>query len=225
MPVCVPLMLVIAAMVRLTSRGPVVFRQERMGRGGRTFTIFKFRTMEHLLDAKHHPVTTSNNQRFTPIGPLLRRWKLDELPQVVNVLLGDISLVGPRPKLPEHTISDLPCRPGITGMATAVFANEEALLDCVPKECLNEYYGSLVLPLKQQLDAGYMARATLLSDLQLIIRTVLRRGESSAPEGMSSASTVETRDERNLLKEFKQDNMSSISGYEPLSSIGGVAEF
>ena len=96
----VPALLAIALAVRLTSPGPVLFLQQRMGRNGRTFTILKFRTMIHATDEPHNAVTTAANQAFTPIGPFLRRWKLDELPQLLNVLAGDMSLVGPRPKMP-----------------------------------------------------------------------------------------------------------------------------
>ena len=208
-PVVAPLMFIAAVMVRLTSTGPILFRQERMGRAGRPFTIFKFRTMVHSPCAKHHPVTTSNNQRFTPVGPFLRRWKLDELPQIVNVLRGELSLVGPRPKLPEHTISDLPCRPGITGLATVAFANEESVLADVPKDFLKQYYHSFVLPLKQQLDASYMARATLLSDLQIILRSVMRRGECAALDGITFTSV--TGPKRNMATRSRHTDNASAS--------------
>jgi lipopolysaccharide/colanic/teichoic acid biosynthesis glycosyltransferase len=155
-----------------------------MGRHGRIFTILKFRTMIHSSHRAHLPVTTSGNQLFTPVGPFLRRWKLDELPQLLNVLVGHMSLVGPRPKLPEHAISDLPCRAGITGAATIAFAREEASLDRVPKRQLDFFYHSVVLPAKHRLDAEYMAHATFLSDLKLIVDSVLRRWDSSVMEDL-----------------------------------------
>jgi lipopolysaccharide/colanic/teichoic acid biosynthesis glycosyltransferase len=189
--VLVPLLLVVAAIVRLTSRGPVLFLQERMGRGGRTFTILKFRTMIHVEDATHHPITTSDNQKFTLVGPFLRRWKLDELPQLINVLVGDMSLVGPRPKMPEHVLSDLPCRPGITGMATIVFACEEMVLAGVAKDHLDAYYHEVVLPAKRQLDAEYMSRATFLSDLRLLVNSVLRRWDVAALDDIIVATAAE----------------------------------
>jgi lipopolysaccharide/colanic/teichoic acid biosynthesis glycosyltransferase len=184
LPLLIPVLLAIGLAVRLTSSGPVLFLQERMGRHGRTFTILKFRTMIHTTDKAHHPVTTVGNQLFTPVGPFLRRWKLDELPQLLNVLLGDMSLVGPRPKMPEHLVSDFPCRPGITGAATIAFAREEMILDRVPKHQLNAYYHKVVLPAKRRLDARYMARATFLSDLKLLVDSVLRRWDNSAMEGL-----------------------------------------
>lgn len=179
LPLLIPALLVLGLAVRLTSRGPVLFMQRRMGRHGKAFTILKFRTMAHGKDRAHLAVTTVVNQPFTPIGPFLRRWKLDELPQILNVLAGNMSVVGPRPKLAEHVASDLPCRPGITGAATIAFAREEAALSRVPQHQLDTYYHTLVLPAKGYLDAAYMARATFLSDLKLIANTLLRRWDDS----------------------------------------------
>jgi lipopolysaccharide/colanic/teichoic acid biosynthesis glycosyltransferase len=179
-PFVLPIVLATALAVRLTSRGPVFFLQERMGYNGRAFTIFKFRTMVHVVDAPHNPIATPDRSCFTPVGLFLRRWKLDELPQLLNVLLGHMSLVGPRPKMPEHVRYDLPCRPGITGMATIVFACEEEILASVAKDQLEEYFHAVVLPAKRQLDAEYMAQATFLSDLRLLVRSVFRRWDSAS---------------------------------------------
>jgi lipopolysaccharide/colanic/teichoic acid biosynthesis glycosyltransferase len=187
MPVLIPALIVIGIAVKLTSAGPILFVQKRMGRDGRDFKILKFRTMTHLADSAHQPVTTSSNQRFTPVGPFLRRWKLDELPQLLNVLAGDMSLVGPRPKLPEHVISDHACRAGITGAATIAFALEEAILARVPKHKLELFYHSVVLPAKHRLDADYMANATFVSDLRLIVDSVLRRWDCSIMEDLLEA--------------------------------------
>src|ERR1019366_10656669 len=140
LPILIPLSLLIALSVRLTSSGPVLFLQERVGRYGRSFTILKFRTMTHSEDVARDLVTTTNNQQFTLVGPFLRRWKLDELPQLLNVLAGHMSLVGPRPRMPEHVNSTFGCRPGITGAATIAFAREETVLSNVPKHQLNAYY-------------------------------------------------------------------------------------
>lgn len=184
LPLLIPVMLVIGLAVRLTSSGPVLFTQARTGRHGKTFIILKFRTMIHVPDKKHHAVTTAVNQPFTPIGPFLRRWKMDELPQVLNVLAGHMSLVGPRPKLPEHLVQDLPCRPGITGAATVAFAREEGALAQVPQHKVNDYYHALVLPAKRHLDALYMGQATFVSDLKLIFKTLLRRWDDSVLEDL-----------------------------------------
>jgi lipopolysaccharide/colanic/teichoic acid biosynthesis glycosyltransferase len=126
-----------------------------------------------------HAAEATLNRAFTSIGPLLRRWKVDELPQLFNVLLGDMSLVGPRPKLPEHQLGVLRCRPGITGAATLVFANEEAVLATLPQHAVREYFHSTVLPAKLRLDSEYMSHATFTSDLGLIVRTLTRRDRST----------------------------------------------
>jgi lipopolysaccharide/colanic/teichoic acid biosynthesis glycosyltransferase len=191
LPVVVPLLLAIGAAVGLTSRGPVLFLQKRAGMNRRTFTIFKFRTMVHVAGKTHPLITTLHNQRFTSIGPFLRRWKLDELPQLANVLLGHMSLVGPRPKMPEHVMFELPCRPGVTGAATIAFAQEEAILARIPREWLNGYFRDVVLPAKRQMDAEYLAQATFLSDLGLLIKTALRRWNSTAAETSIAAAALE----------------------------------
>ena len=184
LPILIPAFLLIGLAVRLTSPGPVLFLQKRMGRHGREFTILKFRTMIHTAHRTHQPVTTSGNQLFTPVGPFLRRWKLDEIPQLFNVLAGHMSLVGPRPKLPEHAISNVPCRAGITGAATIAFAREESILDRIPKSHLDSFYHSVVLPAKHKLDEEYMARATFSSDLKLIVDSVLRHWDTKIIEGL-----------------------------------------
>lgn len=182
LPVLIPILLAVAAGVCLTSPGPVLFLQKRVGRRGRVFTIAKFRTMLHQADMRYHAVSTTENQPFTLVGPFLRRWKLDELPQVFNVLLGHMSLVGPRPKIPEHEKVEVPCRPGITGAATVAFAREEAMLERIPSRQLDDFYHSVILPTKRELDTEYMGRATFASDLRLILSSVLRRWDTSLAE-------------------------------------------
>jgi lipopolysaccharide/colanic/teichoic acid biosynthesis glycosyltransferase len=194
LPLLVPILLVVALAVRLTSPGPVLFLQKRVGRHGRIFTILKFRTMPWATGKAPHAVTTTDNQCFTPVGPFLRRWKLDELPQLLNVLAGHMSLVGPRPKMQEHVVFDLSCRPGITGAATIAFAREEALLARVPTHYLDTCYHSVVLPAKRRLDAEYMANATFLSDLKLIFNTVLRRWDSAVIDSLLDDASFEAED-------------------------------
>jgi lipopolysaccharide/colanic/teichoic acid biosynthesis glycosyltransferase len=185
-PILIPLFLLVGLAVRVTSTGPVLFLQKRVGRRGRVFTIVKFRTLTHCCDDVHRAVTTSANQRFTPAGRFLRRWKLDELPQLWNVLVGDMSLVGARPKLSIHQIGELECRPGITGAATIAFAREEAILARLPVTNLDDYYNEVILPFKRRIDEEYMARATFFSDLKLLVNTVLRRWDTSIMEGLMS---------------------------------------
>ena len=177
LPLVVPVLLLVALAVRCTSRGPVFFRQERIGRNGKTFMIMKFRTMV-CGRANDSAVTTASDKRFTVIGSFLRKWKLDEMPQLLNVLVGQMSLVGPRPKVPEYEPNRLCCRPGITGAATLVFAREELALDQIPRHRLQDFYRSVVLPAKREIDKEYMKKATLLSDLALVCNSVLGRWNS-----------------------------------------------
>lgn len=220
-PILVPVFLLVGLAVRLTSSGPVLFLQKRLGRHGRIFTILKFRTMTHIPDGTHQPVTTVGNQQFTSIGRFLRRWKLDEIPQLVNVLLGDMSLVGPRPKLPQHVISDLPCRPGITGAATIAFAYEEVILHDVPAHRLEHYYHTVVLPAKSRLDTDYMARATFFSDLKLIVTSVLRRWDTSYIQGLLDAEANESGNSLHQAKAFVP-GMAVKSNAQP-AKIDGTA--
>ncbi|MGA2250484.1 sugar transferase [Terracidiphilus sp.] len=175
LPVALPVFLLVWLAVRFTSPGPALFRQVRMGRDGRAFTILKFRTMPVCADPTSRPtLTSSNNQQFTSIGPFLRRWKLDEVPQLFHILHGEMSLVGPRPKLACYESVRLACRPGLTGFATMVFAREEMALARVPQAEVDAYYQAVVKPFKCRLDAEYMAQATFLSDLRIILKSVFR---------------------------------------------------
>jgi lipopolysaccharide/colanic/teichoic acid biosynthesis glycosyltransferase len=176
-----PLLCIIAVCVRLSSPGPVIFRQGRVGRNGEVFTIFKFRTMEDGPRRKGLTVTRHGDRRITAIGAVLRRYKLDELPQLVNVLRGDMSLVGPRPLLPSHHREiHMPFRPGLTGAATLVFRREEELLRHIPDSELENFCLYRLTPYKARLDMEYASRANLRSDLRLLYRTAevcLRRNK------------------------------------------------
>lgn len=165
-----PVMLIAAVFVRSGSAGPVFFRQKRMGRNGKIFTLYKFRSM-CPKKGNNSFITVSGDARITPVGSLLRRYKLDELPQFWNVLRGDMSLVGPRPKLPHHEALHMACRPGITGAATLAFRKEEELLSAIPEDQLETFYETFVKPAKAQLDLEYMRRASLGSDLTILWRT------------------------------------------------------
>ena len=167
-----PLMAFAALLVRLGSAGPVFFRQKRMGRHGREFTLYKFRSMATGCGNDNGScITVTGDARITPVGALLRRYKLDELPQFWNVLRGDMCLVGPRPKLPHHEALHMDCRPGITGAATLAFRNEEDFLSEIPEEQLEVFYEMFVKPTKARLDLDYMRTATLASDLKILWRT------------------------------------------------------
>jgi len=186
-------MLIVALCVRLSSAGPALFVQQRVGRGGRLFAIYKFRSMVVAAPSNAGPgLTKDGDCRVTAMGRCMRRFKLDELPQFINVLLGDMSLVGPRPKLPQYAaIVNMPYRPGITGAATLAFRKEEEMLACVHPSHLDLYYHQEIKPLKAAIDVRYMCRATLLSDLRLIAGTFLACvAPSRVPVVLHQASTL-----------------------------------
>jgi lipopolysaccharide/colanic/teichoic acid biosynthesis glycosyltransferase len=173
-----PLLLGLAVLIRLDSPGPVFFRQERVGRHGRTFRIHKFRTM--VVDAPQRglALTVGADPRITRSGAWLRRTRLDELPQLIDVLQGHMSLVGPRPEVPRYVehyppaLRDkaLAVRPGITDPSSLAFLDEsERLAKAADPE---REYIEHILPLKLQAAADYAARASLWTDLGVIVRTV-----------------------------------------------------
>lgn len=177
-PVAMPLMGIIAVLIKATSPGPVLFRQRRLGKGGAVFPLLKFRTMHHGRKNAGSGLTQRGDSRITSVGRLLRRCKLDELPQLFNVLRGEMSLVGPRPDLPVYfeglnnelrRVLDL--TPGITGAASLKFRNEEALLAPIPTEQLEAFYVNTLLPQKINLELEYARSASAFSDAAMVLRT------------------------------------------------------
>lgn len=166
---------ILAACVRFTSHGKAFFSQERLGRDGRLFRIYKFRSMAETNANQTCPgLTRGGDRRVTPFGRWMRRFKLDELPQFYNVLRGDMSLVGPRPKLPQYAaIFDMSYRPGITGLATIAFRSEEEILRHIHRQQIDRFYAEHIKPKKVKLDLCYMCRATASSDLRIIGSTIL----------------------------------------------------
>ena len=173
-----PLLLLLAAAVKLDSPGPVFFRQLRVGRHGVPFRIHKFRTMRVDAEARGPQVTVGADARITRSGRWLRRHRLDELPQLIDVLQGTMSLVGPRPEVPRYVAhypaelkaQVLGVRPGITDPASLAHIDEAAELAAAADP--ERHYIEQVLPRKLRLQAAYAARATLGSDLALIGRTL-----------------------------------------------------
>ena len=172
-----PLLLMVAVAVRIDSAGPVFFRQTRIGQGGQPFRIWKFRTMMHSAEVKGPGATVGGEAKITRVGAILRRNKVDELPQLINVACGTMSIVGPRPETPMYVemYSDeerqvLSYRPGITDPAAIDFRNEEALLASI--EAPEQYYQQVVMPEKLALSLGYARSASLLSDVVIIFRTL-----------------------------------------------------
>src|SRR5437867_4048077 len=174
-----PVMMVIGLAVRMSSHGPVLFRQPRVGRGGKYFFLLKFRSMAHAGQSPGPALTRRTDPRVTTVGRFLRRFKLDELPQFFNVIRGDMSLVGPRPDVPEyyHSLNHaqqhvLLLRPGVTGAAALHFRNEEVLLSRVPQLELLSFYTGILLPKKISIDLAYARHATFWTDLNLLFRTM-----------------------------------------------------
>ena len=166
--------LAIALCVRLTSPGPAFFTQYRVGRRGRHFRIYKFRTMTFGSEINGPSLTRDGDCRITGVGLWLRKLKLDEFPQFYNVLRGDMSLVGPRPKLPQYSgIVNMPYRPGVTGPASIAFRHEEEILSRIHPAHLDDFYERHILPLKTRIDTRYMCRTTFWSDMRLIGATFL----------------------------------------------------
>jgi len=172
-----PLFLSIAMLSKLFSSGPVFYRQDRVGKGGRTFSILKFRTMQVDADKVGPHITVEGDLRITRLGRLLRFCKLDELPQLWNVLKGDMSLVGPRPEVPCYVAGYtegqrlvLRVRPGITDAASLAYRHEEQLLAHHPDP--ERYYRQVVLCDKLELNLAYLDQISFGHDLSLILRTV-----------------------------------------------------
>ncbi|MES2888396.1 MAG: sugar transferase [Pseudomonadota bacterium] len=175
-----PVGMLIAVVIRADSPGPVLFRQTRVGLHGKPFTVHKFRTMHAVARAGDLPITLKDDPRVTRAGRWLRRTKLDELPQLVDVLRGAMSLVGPRPEVPQYValypaeLRDkiLSVRPGLTDPATLAFRDESRLLDPSAQANPEATYTDTVLPAKLRLSAQYIDRANGWHDLQVIAATV-----------------------------------------------------
>lgn len=177
--VFLPVLLILGLLVKLTSSGPVLFRQARVGKDGKEFNLLKFRTMIHNRGQAGPSITRKGDGRVTALGRVLRKGKLDELPQFINVVLGEMSLVGPRPDLADFWAAlsteqrrVLCLLPGITGQASLQFRDEETMLCRVPTEQLTTYYVTSVLPEKVRLDWEYAQRATFSSDFKILLDTL-----------------------------------------------------
>lgn len=172
-----PLLAVVALWIKLDSPGPVLFRQQRVGWRGQPFAILKFRTMRHAAAGGGPRITVGADPRITQAGTFLRRYKIDEFPQFINVLRGEMSVVGPRPELPHYvalyTAAQrdivLSVRPGITDPASLVFKDESTLLAEVDDP--EAFYVAAVMPAKLEQAAQYVTTRSLLQDIKIIFRT------------------------------------------------------
>jgi len=177
--VLLPLLLLVATAIKLDSSGPVFFRQWRVGRKFRRFGIYKFRTMiDDAFDRGLH-ITVGQDSRITRVGKILRKTKIDELPQLLNVLKGDMSLVGPRPEVPRYVELFRPdnehilkVRPGLTDLASLKYSDEASILG----QSANPEgdYVARLLPDKIRLAKEYIQRSSLLFDVKLIVETIIK---------------------------------------------------
>ncbi len=174
-----PVMAIIALLIKIKMPGgPVIFKQQRVGKNGRLFTIYKFRTMKPVHDGS--TISVAGEDRITPLGRVLRKYKLDELPELWNILKGDMSFVGPRPDVPEYMLTlkgedrkILELKPGLTGPATLKYANEEELL--AQADNPKEYYDREIFPDKVRINLDYYYNHNFIKDLKIIIKTIFRK--------------------------------------------------
>jgi lipopolysaccharide/colanic/teichoic acid biosynthesis glycosyltransferase len=173
-----PILLVVAILIKIKMKdGPIIFKQKRVGLNGQLFTMYKFRTM--TVNHGGSSVSVAGESRITPLGQVLRKYKLDELPELWNVLIGDMSFVGPRPDVPGYadilvgTDRDvLKLRPGITGPASLKYANEEEILAKVKNP--KEYNDTVIFPDKVKINLDYYKKHSLFGDIKLIFATIFR---------------------------------------------------
>ena len=172
-----PVLLLIALAIVIDDPGPVFYRQVRVGRGGKEFRIFKFRTMVVDADKKGLQITVGRDSRITRMGALLRKTKLDELAQLLNVFLGQMSFVGPRPEVPRYVAMYTPyqrqvllVRPGITDYASIAYRNENDLL--AGADDPERMYVEEIMPAKIELNMKYLRRVSPLEDIRLIFATI-----------------------------------------------------
>jgi len=174
-----PLLVILSLVILVTMGWPVFYLQERVGRNGRLFKIIKFRSMKRNADREGPAITIGGDPRITPAGRLLRKYKLDELPQLVNVVTGDMAIVGPRPEVPEYVKlyteeqkRVLSVRPGLTDMASIVYRDEEKVL--ARYEDSRKAYIEKIMPAKLRLNLTYLDKAGFWADLSLIFKTIER---------------------------------------------------
>ncbi len=196
-----PLLLFLSFAVKVTSRGPVFFTGERVGRGGRRFRMIKFRTMVGNADRIGPTVTAEDDPRITAIGRFLRRTKLDELPTLINVLRGDMSIVGPRPEtapwIPLYTLEErriLLVLPGITSLATILYRHEEKLL---AGKKIEEAYPPIMRE-KLRIELDYLRNRSFLTDLKIIALTINAIFQKHVPERQSLRFAYRPQPERSV---------------------------
>lgn len=176
-----PVLLIVAILIKIKMPGgPAFFTQKRVGRNGKLFTMYKFRSM--TVSHSGSSISVAGESRITPLGAVLRKYKLDELPELWNVLIGDMSFVGPRPDVPGYADKlegedrlVLKLRPGITGPASLKYANEEEILAQVANP--QQYNDEVIFPDKVKINLDYYYNHTFIGDIKLIFQTVFRSYE------------------------------------------------
>jgi len=174
-----PILLIVAISIKLDSEGSVLFLQKRIGKDGKPFNIYKFRTMVTNAEKLGAQITVGKDNRITRVGAFLRKYKIDELPQLFNVLKGDMSLVGPRPEVPKYVAlyteeerKVLEVRPGITDLASIRYRDENDILAEV--ENPEEYYINVIMRDKLKLNLEYIEKSNIFYDIYLIIKTIIK---------------------------------------------------
>lgn len=174
-----PLLIIVAISIKISSEGPVLFKQERVGMNKRHFKILKFRTMVVNAESIGRQITVGEDKRITKVGYFLRKYKIDELPQLFNVLKGDMSLVGPRPEVPRYVelYNDeqnqvFSVKPGITDMASIRYCDESELLG--KADNAEDYYVNCIMKDKLQLNIEYIKKSNVILDIYIILKTVVK---------------------------------------------------
>ena len=174
-----PILIIVSIAIKVDSKGNIIFLQKRVGRNQKPFYIYKFRTMVSDAEKLGKQITVGKDNRITKVGAFLRKYKIDELPQLFNVIKGDMSLVGPRPEVPryvelytEEQKKVLSIRPGITDLASLTYSDENDILGKVDNP--EEYYINVIMQDKLKLNLEYIEKSNLIYDISLIMKTILK---------------------------------------------------
>lgn len=174
-----PIFIIVSIIIKIDSSGPILFLQKRVGKNGEEFNIYKFRTMVNNAEKLGKQITVGKDNRITKSGRFLRKFKIDELPQLFNVLNGDMSLVGPRPEVPKYVAlyneqqkKVLEVRPGITDLASLRYKDENDILGKVDNP--EEYYINVIMRDKLNLNLEYIEKSNIFFDIYLILKTIIK---------------------------------------------------
>ncbi|NLK95026.1 MAG: sugar transferase [Clostridiales bacterium] len=174
-----PILIIVSICIKLDSKGPIIFKQQRVGQYQKKFNIYKFRTMVNNAESLGKQITVGGDSRITKVGGFIRKFKIDELPQLFNVLFGNMSFVGPRPEVPKYVnlYSDeekaiLEVKPGITDLASLKYSNENDILAKVEEP--EKYYIDVIMKDKIKLNLEYIEKSNLFYDIKIIFKTIIK---------------------------------------------------